>query len=100
MEREIRVYVACGSGIATSSVACESVRELCKKEGIIVEVEKGTLEDIPLKEGQVDLILTTARYKKECKVPLLCITSFITGIGEEKTSQELLSVLLEIKKKL
>ena len=50
MEREIRVYVACGSGIATSSVACESVRELCKKEGIRVEVEKGTLEDIPLKE--------------------------------------------------
>ena len=46
----IKVFVACGSGIATSSVACETVANICKAANIDVELSKGSLMEIPSKQ--------------------------------------------------
>lgn len=100
MARAIKIYVACGSGIATSSVACDGVKELCGTKGIDVVISKGPISEIPTQAEHVDLILTTAKYRAECAVPLLSITSFITGIGQAATEEKLLAILDEIRSKL
>ena len=96
----IRIFVACGSGIATSSVACETVANLCKEANIDFELSKGALMEIPSKQDSADIILTTAKFRGECTKPLISITSFITGVGEEATKEKVLAALreLEVKK--
>lgn len=93
----IKVFVACGSGIATSSVACETVANICKAANIDVELSKGSLMEIPSKQDVVDIVLTTAKFRGECKKPLISITSFITGIGEESTKEKVLAALKELE---
>lgn len=93
----IRIFVACGSGIATSSVACDTVANLCKAANIDAEISKGALLDIPHKQDSVDIVLTTAKFRGECTKPLISITSFITGIGEETTKQKVLAILRELE---
>ena len=40
MSREITILVACGSGVATSTIAQEAVKEIAKKAGIKAKVLK------------------------------------------------------------
>ena len=46
MGREIRAMVACGSGIATSTVAANAVHEIFQELGIDVKIIKGTVPEI------------------------------------------------------
>lgn len=41
MESEVKVLVACGSGIATSTVAQEKVREILRDAKIPAKITKG-----------------------------------------------------------
>ena len=36
-ERPVEILVACGSGIASSSVAAEAVKKICKENGTTIE---------------------------------------------------------------
>ena len=87
-----RVIVACGGAVATSTIAANKVVELCKKNGIDVEICQIRISEIE-SNLPADLIVTTSKVKRDCGVPLITGMPFISGVGVEKTEIAIMDVL-------
>lgn len=89
-----KVIVACGGAIATSTVAANAIRELCKENGIDVDILQIRMSEIESSLDGVDLIVTTMRIKKDFgSVPYVNGMAFLTGINKEATEEKILSYL-------
>lgn len=88
-----KVIVACGGAVATSTIAAIKVVDLCKKNGIDVEICQIRISEIESYLEGADLIVTTSKVKRDYGVPLLTGMPFISGVGVEKTEQAILEVL-------
>lgn len=91
MAKELTILVACGSGVATSTVAQEAVKEICKGAGIPAKIIKSTMTEIPSKQNDVDVIMVTTNYRKPVTKPLIKVFGLISGIGKEKIEQEIIT---------
>jgi len=94
--KRVKVLVACGSGIATSSIAVYKVETLCKEIGVDAQIIKTTIKEIPEKSDSVDLILTTSRYQGQSSKPVESVVSFLTGIREDETKEKIKQILLDL----
>lgn len=88
---ELTILVACGSGVATSTVAQEAVKKICKKEGIPVKIIKSTMSEIQSKQNSVDVIMVTTNYRKPVTKPLIKVFGLISGIGKEKIEEQIIT---------
>ena len=66
-----KIVIACGAGLATSSMVREKVEEELKKHGVPCEIIQCTLHEVEGYDGQVDLIITTMKVKKKFTSPLV-----------------------------
>lgn len=57
MNRLINAMVACGSGIATSTVAAGNIQEIFDELGVRVQLTKCSISDIPANSDGMDIIL-------------------------------------------
>ena len=80
-----RVVIACGSGIATSTLAVHKFQNFCDENGIDVQITQCSY-------GETDAMLTQ-KYDQEFPVPTEVCFAYITGIGEEELNQRLLKIL-------
>ena len=87
-----RVIVACGGAVATSTIAANKVVELCKKNGIDVEICQIRISEIE-SNLPADLIVTTSKVKRDYGVPLITGMPFISGVGVENTEIAIMDVL-------
>ncbi|TYP56767.1 PTS sugar transporter subunit IIB [Thermosediminibacter litoriperuensis] len=88
-----RIIVACGTGIATSTVVADKISEACKKEGINASIIQCKITELRSYADGADLIVTTTILKDKYNIPVINGLSFITGIGEEKAIQEIINEL-------
>ena len=88
-----RIIVACGGAIATSTVAANRIRELLKANNIDGEVKQTRITELDAEKDGADLIVTTARVKKDFGVPTNHGVAFISGVGIDKLEQQILDVL-------
>lgn len=80
-----RVLVACGTGIATSTVVVNKLMEMFEKRGLNIKVDQCKASEAPSKAASYDLIVTTTPLSDiPANVPVLRSISFITGIGIDK----------------
>ncbi|MDN3017943.1 PTS sugar transporter subunit IIB [Paenibacillus sp. BSR1-1] len=98
LNSKIQIVVACGSGVATSTIAADAVKEVLKEVGIAnYNLVKTSMTELPNIIDSVDIVLTTNNYKTDEK-PHLNIMGFVTGINEEKLKKQLAEKLLELTK--
>jgi galactitol PTS system EIIB component len=88
-----RVIVACGGAVATSTVAATKVVELCKENGIEVDIIQCRISEIDNNLTGVSLIMPTSRIKKDYGIPVISGMPFISGVGEEELKSKILDVL-------
>lgn len=88
-----RIIVACGGAIATSTVAANRIKELLKANGIDGEVKQTRITELDAEKEGADLIVTTAKVKKDFGVPTIHGVAFISGIGIDKLEQQILAAL-------
>jgi galactitol PTS system EIIB component len=94
---KIQIIVACGSGIATSTIAADAVKEVLKEVGIEnYNIIKTSMTELPSVIDNADIVLTTNNYKTDEK-PHLNIMGFVTGINEAKLKAQLAEKLLQLK---
>ncbi|EOB9221849.1 PTS sugar transporter subunit IIB [Staphylococcus aureus] len=86
-----QVLVACGAGIATSTVVNNAIEEMAKEHNIKVDIKQIKITEVGPYEDTADLLVTTA--KKEYKFPVINARNFLTGIGIEETKQQILTEL-------
>ena len=82
MARKLKVLVACGSGVATSTIAQEAVKNIAKDAGVDIEVIKATIAEVPDKQANVDVVFTTANYRKPPDKPHLSVFGLVSGVNE------------------
>lgn len=94
---KVKVLVACGSGVATSTIAQDAVKKIAAEAGVPVEIYKGTIAEVPAKQEMVDLVLTTANYRKPLDKPYMSVFGLVSGVGAAKVSAQLSELLKKIQ---
>lgn len=90
--------VVCGSGVATSTVAVNKIKEYLKSHNIDARVFECRLQDVNLFLGNTDLIVSmpmNAEYPEG--IPVVKGLPLITGIGAKETLEEIKKILTELK---
>ncbi|EJN55088.1 PTS sugar transporter subunit IIB [Loigolactobacillus coryniformis] len=91
-----KILVACGSGIATSTVARTSLEDDLKERGINlkeIQFTQSSIPQIPSIASDYDLIITTAKYTEDVGVPVINGLPFLTNIGEDAVIDKIIAQL-------
>lgn len=90
------ILVACGNGIATSTMVASKIKENLKERGVDVSTNQTKLLEVPGKVSNYDLLVTTGKYTGDTKgVPVVQATSILTGIGADETYDEIYEYVKE-----
>lgn len=100
--KTFRILSACGTGVATSTVAAETCKRLLEERGICsVEVtECKALEIVGLAENlHPDCIIHTAEIPEEqlSEYKIFRCLEFITGFGAEAVADEIAEYLKSLE---
>jgi PTS system galactitol-specific IIB component len=96
MAGEIKVLVACGSGIATSTVIANRVKEICGDAGYPVSVTQVKVVEVEEKAPNYDLVVTSTQIPDTVTTPHVRAIAYLTGVGKEKVDQEILDKVKKI----
>ena len=94
MAKEVKVLVACGSGVATSTIAQEEIKDIAKNAGVKIRLMKGTISEVPMK--QKDVVFTTANYRNPLEKPHLSVFGLVSGIGKDATRKKVADLLQKL----
>ena len=94
--KKVKILVACGTGINTSTIVCEEVKDICAKAGIPGDIIHCSTNEIQLNSDMVDLVCPANAYRQEINKPVLSLVEFVTGIGKEKKAAILVEKLREL----
>ena len=87
-----KVIVACGTGMATSSIISEKVREILDKNDIQYTLSQVQLSELEMYKG-ADLFITSMKLQEDYGLPVVVGTPFLIGIGEDEATQKILDIL-------
>lgn len=89
-----RILVACGNGIATSTMVVSKIKNAMEEAGIPVEIGQSKLMEIPSKASQYDVVVTTGKYENDSvDTPIINAISLLTGINQEETIAKIVELL-------
>ena len=92
--KEYRVLVACGSGIATSTVIATRVRELLEDNGYSCKVEQRKITEVEGLAPDYDIIVSSV--PDTVKTPAVFAINYLTGMNKEATDAEILKIVKEL----
>jgi len=87
------IVIACGIGIATSTVLATKVKELLEAYRVKAEIIQCALADIARHVEQADLIITTIPIKDHYPKPIIYGMPLLTGMDVKTTEQKILKHL-------
>lgn len=87
------IVVACGSGIATSTVICDRIEQLLTEHGIPYRIIQCSLSEVNSHRDEADLIVGSMPITEDMGVPTVVGIPFLTGIGAENLEQKILEIL-------
>lgn len=95
MPGKIRVLVACGTSIATATVAANKVREIAQQAGLNVDVAQCKAMEL---RGKIQtygphIIIAMTPVPKDLGIPVFMGIPFLSGIGMEKLKQDILEAI-------
>lgn len=88
--KTIRVLVACGAGIATSTVVMKKVEDLFARNDMPVEITQIKIAEAAGKQDEADMLISTTMLPTQYKVPAISAMAFLTGIGTEKVENQII----------
>lgn len=90
-----KIVVACGAGIATSTVAIQKLKAGFEKRGLLNQISftQCTVAELSSRVTGHDLLVTTAQVSQSFEIPVVSGLPFITGIGADKVIDDIISKL-------
>ena len=85
MEKK-KVLVACGSGIATSTLIMDKLKNGLKERNIEIELEQCKISEAKnyIEDLKLDIIVLNGPVNSKYEIPAFSGVSFLTGVGEDK----------------
>ncbi|WP_053217332.1 PTS sugar transporter subunit IIB [Virgibacillus senegalensis] len=90
-----QVLVACGAGIATSTIVNNAIEEMAKEHQLDLDIKQIKIAEVNSYADTADVLVTTATIQKDYPFPVITARSFLTGIGVEDTKKQILEALLK-----
>lgn len=91
--RKIRVLVACGGGIATSTFAAEEIAKIAKSIDVPVDIIKHPLADVQAIGKEFDVCFVTSKYSRDIGCEVVSVGGLITGLDEEGATNKIKDAL-------
>jgi galactitol PTS system EIIB component len=90
-----RILIACGTGIATSTVAADNVQRSLEARGLDVEVDQCKAGEVAsyVASSRPDAIVATTPISDDYGVPVFMGIPFLTGVGVEPLVDEIMESL-------
>lgn len=90
----MKIIIACGSGVATSTVIAAKVEEIVKKCGVTAQMIQCSLLEVPDKAKGAALVVTSmGKLEVEGGVPVVVAFPYITGLGTEQTDAQIEAII-------
>lgn len=91
-----RVLIACGNGVATSTVVANKVKNYCEEKGINIQVTQCKMLELHDKANDYDLVVTSGKFSDpDVTTPCIMAISLLTGINEDAVLQKIADALQE-----
>lgn len=85
-----KIFVACGSGVATSQTVASKVQSMCEDEGLDVSIEAVDFKSLENIIDQCDIYISIVSDDDNTwNVPTIHGIPFLTGIGMEEEFEKL-----------
>ena len=91
--KKINVLVACGAGIATSTVIMKKIEDLFKENKIDANFYQIKISEAASKQDGADLLISTTVLPTNYKIPAIMAMPFLTGIGEDKLKEKIVEMV-------
>jgi galactitol PTS system EIIB component len=88
-----KILIACGAGIATSTIVNDSVEKMCKENGIDATLYQIKITEVGSYVDTADLLISTTIVQKEYPFPVINARAFLTGIGLDQVKAQILEEL-------
>jgi PTS system galactitol-specific IIB component len=94
----VKVVVACGGGVFTTSIVTEKIDEILKEEQIAHVITPHKLVEIPEIEDE-DLIVVTSKTSavNNAGIPVMLGSALFTGVDEAAFTEEFVAKIKEIE---
>lgn len=96
MGRTVKLMIACGSGIATSTHAASIVQDYMEERGIKVSIVTCSVQDLANRLSGCDIILSTAQVAFQTEIPIFNGVPLLTGVGDDELLERLAEKVVEI----
>jgi len=87
------ILVACGTGIATSTMAAKSIESAMEDRGYDIITRQCKTAEIKARLNGVDLLVTTTSFSEDIGVPIIRTLAFLTGMGKEEAIDQIVEAL-------
>ncbi|AZO94758.1 PTS sugar transporter subunit IIB [Halocella sp. SP3-1] len=90
-----RILMACGAGVCTSTAARTKVEKILNENGYSgqYKIEQCKIAEVPSKSADFDFVIATTMKPSGVKCPFVSGVSFLTGVGIDKTTKEILELI-------
>ena len=88
------ILVACGTGIATSTMAAKSIESALEDRGYYdVTTRQCKTAEIKARLNGVDLLVTTTSFSDDIGIPIIRTLAFLTGMGKDEAIDQIIEAL-------
>lgn len=94
--RKIKVLVACGAGIATSTVVMKRIEDLMHDNKIDADIQQIKIAEAASKQEGADMIISTTILPTQYKIPAITALGYISGLGADKLDEQILGLARSI----
>ncbi|MBU3180299.1 PTS sugar transporter subunit IIB [Clostridium psychrophilum] len=95
MSKQKVILVACGTGIATSTVVCKKVEELIAANNLNARVIQCKISEVPGYQDDADLLVTTTIAPRTYSIPVIKAINYLTNINTQKIDKAIIDVIKE-----
>jgi galactitol PTS system EIIB component len=88
-----KILVACGTGVATSTVVAKKLEEKLRARGIDVQIDQCKASEVSTKVDGYDLVVATTEVDDTRGKPFVRTLSFLTGIGVDADVEKITKLL-------
>lgn len=96
MAAKKRIYICCGTGIATSTVISKKVNEMLKENNIAADISQCRITEVVSKVQTLkpDLIISSAQIITDLgDVPVIVGRAFLTGVNKQQVINQIIEIL-------
>ena len=94
--RTYKILIACGSGVATSTVIADRVKRFCEENGFNVNIQQVKVVQVENMSKEYDLIVASTKIPETVTTPYVFAINYLTGVNREKTDADIIEKLKKL----